>query len=206
MSSKRPGALTAIAIIGLILGSLGTCSGLTSIGSILAQDSLQAFSRQMVETASMGDPSALQAQLEMQDRVNALAAEWRPALLGHQVLNMLASLALVAGCILLLRGKPKGPAIVIAAAAASILIDGAGGVITALYQLESSAIVEEFLAQQAASDPALAGAERSMSAIGTASARAAMLFSGVWALVKIGFYAFSIVRLRKPDVRALFAH
>lgn len=55
MDKKRPAALTAIAIVGIVLGSLGTCGGLLGTGSLLLQDQMQAFSQQMAEMSSAND-------------------------------------------------------------------------------------------------------------------------------------------------------
>ena len=203
MQKKRPGALTAIVVVGLILGSLGTCGGLTSIVSLVFQDQMQAFSRQMAEMSAQGNPTVYEQQLAMQEQMNAVSAEWRPALFSHQIVNLLASFVLLAGAILLLKWKPSGPEIFTAGAVVSILADGGGGVITVLYQLEISTVLQEYMTRLA-SDPALAGAERSMSAIGTASTRAGMFFGVAWVAIKLGFYGYGIVTLRKPEVRKLF--
>lgn len=204
MDKKRPGGLTAVVIVGLILGSLGTCGGLSSVVSLAMQDQMQAFSRQMAEMSAQGNPTLLEQQLVMQERVNELNQQWKPALYSHQIVNLLASLVLLAGAILLLKWKPSGPEIFTAGALASILADGGGGVIAVLYQLEIGTVLQEYMSGLT-SDPALAGAEASMNAIGAASTRAGMLFGVAWVAIKLGFYGYGIVLLRKPNVRALFA-
>jgi hypothetical protein len=204
MDKKRPGGLTAVMLVGIVLGSLGTCGGLSSIVSLAMQDQMQAFSRQMAEVSSQGNQTLLDQQLVLQERVNELSEEWKPALYSHQIVNLLASLVLLAGGILLLKWKPNGPEIFTAGAVVSILADGGGGVIQVLYQLEIGTVLQEYMSGLT-SDPALAGAERSMSAIGTASTRAGMFFGVAWVALKLGFYGYGIMLLRKPAIRALFA-
>lgn len=203
MTSARPGAVTAIAIIGILLGILGTCGGLSSLTSLAVQEQLNAFSRELT-LSTQGSGGFAEAQLAMQERIAEVTLAWRPALFGHQLLNLLSSLALALGCVLLLRTHSKALAIVIGAAIVGIVVDLGGGALTAMHQLEVGAILEESFAATAASDPLLADAERSVNAIAKASAQTGILFGVLWALAKAGFYVFTIVRLRKPDVKTLF--
>lgn len=204
MNKKRPGALTAIVMVGIVLGSLGSCGGLSSLVSLTLQDQMQAFSRQMAEMSAQGNQTILDQQLAMQEHINALNEEWKPALFSHQIVNLLASLVLLAGGILLYKWKPNGPMIFTVGAIASILADGGGGVIQVLYQLEMGTVLQEYMSGLT-SDPALAGAERSMSAIGTASTRAGMVIGIAWVALKLGFYGYGVMLLRKPEIRAFFA-
>lgn len=203
MDKKRPAALTAIAIVGIVLGSLGTCGGLLGTGSLLLQDQMQAFSQQMAEMSSAND-HIYQQQMAMQEQLRGLADAWLPALIALQIVNLLGSIALLVGGIALVRWKPSGPRLFAGAALAGLAIDAGAGAITILYQLEVNAIMQDYLTGLV-SDPMLAGAEQSMNAIGQASSQASMFFGAAWIAVKLGFYVFSIIRLRKPDVRALFA-
>lgn len=203
MDKKRPGRLTTVIIVGIVLGSLGTCGGLTSIVSLAFQDQMQEMSRQIAEMSAQGNRSAFEQQLVMQERMNELNEEWRGALFSHQFVNLLASILLLGGAIQLLRWKAKGLTIFTVGAVASILADGGGAVIAILYQLEIGAVLQEYMAGLT-SDPALAGAERTLDAIGTASTRAGMFIGAAWAAVKIGAYAYAVVLVRKPAIRTLF--
>lgn len=206
MDRKRPGGLLAVAVLAIILGALGTCGGLTSIGSQLVQSQMQDFSRQMAEVSSQGNEQILEQQITMQERVEALTAEWRPAILAHQVLNLIASLALLAAAIQMLRWKPSALTMFVAAAIASIAVDLGGGVVQILFQRETSAIMTEYMSGLSAATPGVTpDVDRTMGAAMSASATVGMVVGVAWVVMKLGFYSAGLVYVRGGDVRALFA-
>jgi hypothetical protein len=205
MNRTRPAGLTAITIIGLMLGFLGVCGGSTSLVSLGAQDSIQQFSREVIEVSSQGDETLYRQQMEMQERTEALSASWKPALLACQTLNLLASFVLVAGCVMVLQWKRSGLRVLAAAVIASLVVDAGTGVVTMLYQLDFLALMEEHTAMMTAGDPALAGAERTMRAATAAGATISLLFALGWVVVKLAYYVVSLLYVRKPNVRELFA-
>jgi hypothetical protein len=203
MDRKRPGGLLAIAIVAITLGVLGTCGGLSTIASSLAHSEIQALSRDMVDASSMGNEALRQQQLALQDSVEALTERWRPALLAHQVLNLIASLALLAGAIQLLRWRPGALMLFAAAAIASIAVDIGGGVIQILYQQATSALMRDYAAGLTAATPGALG-DRTVGAVMQASAVTGLVMAVGWVVVKLGFYSASLVYTRRADVRALF--
>ncbi len=206
MDRKRPGGVLVLVVVGMLLGALGTCGGLFSVVGQLAQDQMQDFSRQMAEVSSGGNDALVEQQLEMQRAIEELTASWRPVLIAQQLLNLLASAALFAGCVLLLRWSPSAITVFVAAAIASIVVDLAGGAIQVWVQQATSQVMQDYMANVAASDPNMPpGAERTMSAAMSAGAGVGMCFGVLWTVVKLAFYAGGIVYLRKADVRALFA-
>jgi DNA-binding YbaB/EbfC family protein len=94
----------------------------------------------------------------MQERMQEVTAAYRPAILVHQGLNLVTSVALVIACILLVRWSARGPGLFIGAAIASLLVDLAGGGVQVVMQLSMNAIMQDYLSSLAAGDPNLAGA------------------------------------------------
>ncbi len=202
MDRKRPNGLLAVAIVAIILGSLGSCGGIISIVGQLTQSQMRAFSRQMAEVSSMGNEEVLQQQVAMQERIEALSDSWRPAILAHQILNLIASMVLLVGAIQLLRWKPNAPTLFVAAAIASIAVDIGGGVVAILFQQATAAVMQDYAAQLGATMP---GSDRAMGAMMDASASVGIVMGIGWVVLKLGFYSGALVYARRPDVRALFA-
>lgn len=202
MDRKRPNGLLAIAIVAILLGSLGTCGGIFSIGTQLMQSQIRELSRELAAMSSMGNEAILQQQVAMQERVEALSDEWRPAILTHQILNLIASFVLLFGAIGLLRWKPSAPTAFAAAAIASIAVDIGGGIVSILFQQATAAIMQDYAAGLTAATP---GSPRTFGAMMDASGSVGMVTGFLWVIVKLGFYSGALVYVRKPDVRALFA-
>lgn len=200
---RRPGALLAIAIIGLVLGLLGGCAGLFGVVTPIFQESLQATQRELATPGA--PPEMVEMQRNMEDQMNAVTHEWMPFTITHQALNLLLSLALVGASLLLLVLHPKGPLLFFLAVAMNLVVDVLGAVLGALVQREAMAVM-----RQAIVDPAMTGGApdpgvaHMMEGIFGASTWVGLCFAGVWVLTKLSYYLASAVYLRKPNTRALF--
>lgn len=203
MDRKRPGGLLLVIVAGFALGGLGSCAGTVSIASLFVQPKLQELTRTMAEMSSAGDPALYDQQLRMQEELEAVQAGMRPAVLAHQVGNLLASIALVAACVMLLRWSPRALGIFTIAALLSIVVDAAGGGLQLWVQRASSEVLQRYMTDLGSGAPP--GAERAMGTLMSASANAGICFGLAWTLAKLGAYVGSLVYLRKADVRALFA-
>ena len=131
MAQQRPGMLTAVAIIAIVIGVLGSCVSSFTFASTLAQGPLNEFNRANLESMQGANPEMLQRQLETQDRLQEIAESWQPFTLTHQVLNLFASLALGIAGILLLRWKPMALGLFVGAADIEPDADGeaVGGIV-----------------------------------------------------------------------------
>jgi len=202
MAKNRPGQLTAIAIIAIVIGVLGSCVSSFTFLSTATQGLVNDFNRANME--SMHGPGAeqLQRQLELQERLQEVTDSWMPFTLTHQVLNLFASLALGIAGILLLRWKKLGLTLFVGAAGVGILVDTLGAVLGFLAQLEMKPILREFLAASGENGPA--GFAETMGAFGEASASASMCMAIGFLIIKIAYYAWGIVVVRKDEIRALY--
>jgi hypothetical protein len=203
MDRKRPGPLQTVVVVGCILGGLGSCGGLTGVVGNLLQSGMQGFSRSILEASSQGNDDILRQQLEMQERVEALTAEHQVTGVGVAVLNLLASIALLAGSIQLIRWRAAGLSLFTTAAIASVVADLASGGFGIFIQLRTSSIMREHMST--VSDPGLPpGFDQTMGAMMDASASVGMCFGVLWVLAKMGFYIYGIVTVRNPAIRALY--
>jgi hypothetical protein len=205
MERKRPGGLLTVVVIGCILGGLGTCTGAFGVIGQIMQSQMQGMSRGILEASSQGNESLFEHQLDMQQRVEAVTQKYRVAAIAQGSLNLLASLGLLIGAILLVRWSPSAPTLFLAAAVASIVADVAAGTLGIVIQLETSEIMREYMTSVSSVDPNMPqGMDRTMGAVMDASANVGICFGLLWVLAKLAYYVFGIVYLRKPAVRALF--
>ncbi len=203
MEKKRPGGLLAIAIIGIILGSLGGCMGLWGMGSVALQGPLQESQRRMLERS--GDNPQIQAQLAAQDEIYEVTRRWMPFTLTHQGLNLIASMVLLAASVLLLRWSGVAPAVFLGAVVANVVVDAAGSILGILVQQDTSEVMQRMMAATASGTPgAPPEMERMFEGIMQASSFVGVCFGVGWLLVKLGFYVWGVVYLRRPATRGLF--
>jgi hypothetical protein len=200
MTSQRTGALTAIAVIAIVLGLLGACGGVMGIGGLLVQGTLGDTQRRMLE-ASGAPPEHVEAQLAMQDQVNEIQQEWMPFTGTHQALNLIASSLLLAAGILLLRTSRTAPPLFVAAVAANVFVDIGGAVIGVLVQMDMQSVMQNMFSGAAMGDPQM---DRMFDGIMKASGWTGVCFAAVWVALKLGYYLWGVIYLRKPEVRALF--
>lgn len=203
MDRKRPGGLLAVAMVGIILGALGVCGGCFSAVAQLFQDDLQEFNRAMLEAQPNQTQEMLDRQERLQERIEGVTAPLMPALVAHQVLNLLASFALLLGSIFLLKWKPNGPKIFFGAVIASLVIEIPGALLGVWVGWQTMDVMSDYTTGM--NDPVLGpDGERAMGAVMDASTTVGLIVSILWIVLKLGYYAYSAIYVRKPDVRALF--
>ena len=203
---QRPGQLLAIGIIGLLLGVLGGCVGLSTIGSSLAQGPMQSVQRAQLETQYRDQPEVLERQLQLQETLRTETQRWLPLSVAHQSLNMLASLALLIASVLLFRWHPKAPRLFVGAAYASLAIDLVGVATAIVMQLAMQDAMQSFFTASAAADPNMpAGMGDLMGPLAQASVGASVCMGIGFFGIKCAYYVWGIVFVRKDTTRALFA-
>lgn len=202
MTASRPGALTAIAIIAISLGTLGACGGVFGIGGLLIQGPLEESQRRMLEGSGV-PTEQLEAQRAAQEHMTAVQREWMPFSLTHASLNVIASALLLVAGIMLFRTSRSAPTIFLAAVALNLLVDVGGGVLGILVQQDMQEAMAMMMTSAAppGADPQF---ERMFEGIVRASAWTGVCFAVVWMLAKLGYYVWGVLYLRRPQVRALF--
>jgi len=200
-SSERTVGLWVIGIVAVCLGLLGSCAGTFGVFSIAVQDSVA----QMQDDLQQNQPNEELRELnrEMQRETMEVARQFRiPSLIGN-IVNVLASFALMIAAILLFRWHPSAPIIFIGAVAFSIVADLIVGGVGVIVQQQTVQVMEEFTQRmgEASSDP---GAQRMLSSVMRASGTFGLCMAIGWLVAKLGFYVGAVVYLRKETVRALF--
>lgn len=202
--NDRPPQLIAIALIGIILGSIGVCVGSFTALSPLYQRPLREVQHAEMERQAEWNPSARQ-QLDAQRRLEGITDSYLPLTISHQLVNLLASLALLAASILLLRWRPVAPLFFAIAAGANVLVDLAGLAIGLYVQLGTRDAMQEFMVDVGGADP-MAPVEMGemMGAVANATIGASVCIGIAFFLVKLAYYALGIVYTRRPATQALF--
>jgi hypothetical protein len=197
-----PPGLKAICIIAIILGVLGILISCGGVASMAIGPALQAAFG-MPAQAGM-DPELVRAQEDLQGQMAAIGKEYLPFTIGTVVVHLLAGFALLLGGILTLKISATGRSILLTGCVLAVLYELVNGVLNVVMQMRMAPIVERFMEQALQRG----GQAQMPSAFGQFMLVIMFVTLGislVSMLVKIGFYIFSVIYLKKPHVAARFA-
>lgn len=156
MNQKRPVIVIVAVVLGIMLGALGAIGGCFGIFGQLLQGASMQFQEQMAQ----GNP-ALEAQLGPQRAlIEAQAAFTIPLVIG-QVLNVIASIALIVGAAMFASLKRAGATLLMVAAVACFFIDAfnaAAGVYMSYAMQDAIQAAMSQMAPTTGQDPAMFGA------------------------------------------------
>lgn len=198
----RPGGIWAVSIFAITLGALGTCGGAFGAFGLAFQETAVRAQQDMTRRTEQ-DPVAAEINIEMQERTLEVGRRYRVPQIAVTILNVLASLLLAIGGVLLLLWRPQATTIFFAAVALSIVVDLASGGLGIWVQQETMSVMQESM-QRLAEHQGDPEAGRLIGGITQASGSAGLCFAIFWMLAKIGGYLGSVFYLRKPDVQSLF--
>ena len=201
LASRRPGGLTAICIIAVVLGVLGLFSGtLKGVNALFGAQMQQAFG-----SMGAGTPEQAKAQQEMNA---ALAAEMKRFAVANGILAV-AQLVLCGGLVysgLKTLGLKAARRKLLIAICACMLVYETGQLITFVFQQLSMSPIMELYMPRMMQTPN--GDNESAEKFGQVVARMSIIAGVVmqcfWTLIKFVFYAVAIHYLRKAKVAALF--
>lgn len=193
MPAERPGILTTIAIIGIVLGSLGMLGSLFSAAGTVLQGQLSDFQ----------PPGAAQpAQQELMQRMNEVNEAWAvPTTIGA-LANLLASVLLIVGGALVLAGKPVAARLMMYTLVAAIAVDLFNTGLGLLIQFRTLPLMEEMLLESTANMPQGNGMPANVMSIAMWASAA---FSLLWLVCKLAYYAVAIFALNRPQSKAWLA-
>jgi len=197
---QRPPGIWVLAIGAILLGALGACGGVYQLGAAALREPMLAAMRdaeQRHAAAHPEDPPNHGA--ELQGRALEIAAGWQIPVVAAQAGNVLVSLFLLVCAILLLRWHPAAVVATLLALGIGAIVDLTNGGLSVAVSLETTRAMAEMASEVGGS----AGA-RGASFV-TASGSVGVCFAAGWTLVKLGFYAFGALTLRRPSVRSLFS-
>jgi hypothetical protein len=200
MDRKRPGALLAIALIGIGLGALGGCLGLYTIAATALTGQMAEFQEQMAEMQP--DSAQREFQRELNRAVLEVQARYRVGIIAHQGANFLASIVLLVAAIALMRWKKSAPGLMTIAVIANVLVDLGGSVLQFFMHRENTAVMEQVMTQfDGAGGPP--GMERTMQGVMGASAAMGICWLVALLVLKLGYYGWAAMYVKKPQTREL---
>jgi len=201
----RPGGLTAICVIVLVLAGLGILGGLLgAVGQLASQQMQSAFSG--MNQPGM-DNDLAEMQMEMNKQMMGVQKKWMPITLSFLAASVLVSVGLLLGAIFSLQAKPVGRTILSWSLVLAILVDGGELIPTIMAQMETVDVMKASMGKmmQSQGGNAPPGSAEMMSGFMSIGAYVGIAFVVIWAVLLIGFYLFSLVYLGKPHVAAYFA-
>lgn len=207
----RPAGLTAVCVIGLVLGVLGGLGLLMSCGGLILQPFMQDAVMQFQRSLPGSNPQ-VQQQLDMQAAIQrdvlAVQARWRPWLIAGMVLQLATVVLLLAGCIRGLALKHGAHRWIVAAMLVGILQSILQTGVFWATQRETTAIMSRSMAQIMRGTPGAPmppGMPQMMSGMMNFSATITIMAFAAWGLAKVGYYVFGACYVLTPSVRRLYA-
>lgn len=204
---QRPGGLTAICVITLVVGALGVLSGISQFVNLLIGQKLQAA---VLQAQAGAGEAALQAQREMQAKMAAITQKYAVYHWVCATTQSILAWIMIVGAVLSLRLRPAGRTLLLVALVASLLFEPAKAVLTAAVTKQSAPVI--VASMKAAAQNSAPPGSRQSEEIGQMMGGLSQLVVVMQWVVLIGmtalwciFYLVGVWYLTKPAVRALFA-
>lgn len=202
MEGRRPGALTALAIISIVLGALITLNGFWQVATLAFQEPLQNMNLMFMEQPGVPEET-IERQREMMEASFAVQREWRPFNWAMSPVSFLFGIVLIIGGSLCVRVNPAGRKLLAAACGFGIIFGIVREVGAVMMQLQISQVVQDHMTamvDQSGDEQA----EAIMSGMMGATMAITVAFGGGWLLVKLGIYIWGLVYLSLRGTRAVF--
>jgi len=204
MDITRPGWLTTLAVLGIVIGSLGVVGGLQILGQ--SQAPAEKMERQIEELMDRF-PGMREQPKEVRDALKeAIPAmvrvdkAWRNRRVALAVANLLLSGLLLVGCLQALKLAPSGRWLWLNAALALIPVEVLGAITQVLLARDNARVWVEALVK-AGDVPQAAG---ELAVVGRVMVGVAVGIYGSWALLLCVYYGIAVERLVRPATRRLF--
>ncbi len=198
---NRPGALTALAVIGIVLGSLTGLGGLNKMATLAFQDALQQMGQIHDDPrASTEVRQRLQRQQRMQEDIQEVQRGWLPIHWALAPTSILFGVFLIVGGALSLKLSRTGRKILIWTCVVGIAFDMARGTADIMMTLQISRVWQEHMTEMTAGTP---GSEMASGMMG-AAAGMGLAFGAAWVALKVGYYLWGVVYLTTDRMRDLY--
>jgi hypothetical protein len=203
---QRPGGLTAICVIAIVLGGMGVCAGLMGLASPITTSWMEkAMAAQ--HKAARGNPAS-EAQFEMQKKMQGVTRQYLAYTVGLSVINLLVSGGLCIGAIIGMRTTPRARKFLICVFWAAIGFEIVQMIVQSSMQVDISAVMSESMSRVMAANPqggpTAAQAAQFGKVFATVTVVLGMAFVVVWGLAQVVYYAVGIRYLGRPAIRQLF--
>ncbi len=201
-TTLRPGGITAVGVLVLILAGLG----LLGSGMGLAAPFLfKGFQQTVIAEAEKNpDKPDLQFQAKLQKNAMELTERYQVPTMVSNGLILLLCLGLFVGAIMLLAGSAKGRALLAALLLVVIVCDAGKAILTYVMQKEQMATMNDGMSDMFAGQDMPDEAQEVAVTVGKVASVATLIMTLGWFFVKAIFYLWSWTYLRKPEVVAWF--
>lgn len=201
--SGRPTQVIVIAVIGLVLGSLGLFGGAMGTLSSLSQESMVEQQRALLG-ASGAPPQQVRMQLEILEATLEAQRPYMPFLIMGNLFNALASALLGIGCVLLLMGHARAPLAFGVTAGIAAFSDVLFGVLSYLVGMATSSVMSDSMTGMFEGIPNGGDAGAMMGIFGTAIGYITACWTAMWVLIKLSYYTGGALYLQRPHVKRTF--
>jgi hypothetical protein len=210
MAGKRPGGLTAVCVVAIVLSCLTTCATCWGYIGSAAAPALQQWQQDQMGQMGAGSPEF--------DRIQQIQAEmlaeqqWLmiPAMVVNTV-GMVIALVLLVAAGMTLSGRSLGLKLMTPALLVAIGFEVLSAAFGVWVQIRTTEVTERYMARimEASRVPGQPAPPPAVDALMNSTVGAAMVMgiclAAGWALAKIVYYGWSFAYLRKPEVQTLFA-
>ena len=204
-TGRRPGLLTAICVIAIILGGFGL---LSSLGGLVSAIFLPWIQSTFSTPATGSGP--MQVQAEMQGEMNKVTTKFRPVNIALAVLQFPITVGLLVGGFMSLSGKQRGRKLLLGGCLAAIGFIVIQTIFALIMQWQTAEVMTNYMPKLIASQPGGAGGANSQAAQQMVTS---MMSAGVYlgialviiiAVVKLIYFGLSAAYLNKSQTRAFF--
>ncbi len=200
MERRRPGSLTAIAVIAIIIGSLIGLRGVYTMGLLAVQDTVMRLGQ--IQDDPRDSPEMrerIERHRRMQREMYAVERAWKPVNWALAPLALFFGIALVSGGVLGLKLSRFGRKLLVACCGVGIGLDVLRFAVAVLITLQKSEAMRAIMSEVTADQRS---AEASTNMMG-AFMSLGFAFGGAWVAIKVGYYLWGLIYLTRRRVRHL---
>ncbi len=205
-AASRPGNLTCICVLAIVLGVGGLFTGFSGL---MAQVFAPEIQRVFAGMPGGANQPAADMQKELNAKLSAIGDRYKWVIIPLIGVKIIVESVLLAAAIMSLKLMPRGRSWLLGALVAAIVFEFIYVVPTILINRETQAVMSEMtprmLGAQQGANGLPPGAKAIFSIVLSVITTATIVFAVVWLTTKVVFFVFGIRYLRKPEVVALFA-
>lgn len=197
-----PGALQALAIVGIVLGTLGALAGCGGVVGAFAGPAIQ---RSMGSFTTVPGEAG-EAQARMLEKQTQLLEKYMLVNSVTAVVGLGLSVLLIVGAILTLQRKPIGRKLFLGACLGAMAFELMRAVPTFMMQTEMGTVMEENMTDmmKASSPKNQEQAAKMGSTVAKTAAILGIIVAAVMMAVRLGFHIVAVVYLRSERIRTFF--
>ncbi len=201
---RRPGGLTAVCVIAVILGGMGLLGSLAAIAGLAAGSRLQ--QAMTMSPQGPGRDKLVEVQRAMQQRIQAVTDRYWWPNAGFALFNAGLAASMLAGGIMALNRARGARTLLITVFAVAILFEISRSILQVFMQWDMAVVMSDVLPRMMettapANGPNAQQAAAMATVIAKASIIAGLAFTLILSVAKLSYYTVGWSYLRRPAVR-----